>query len=737
MLALSVLSDARRSPGQDADRLRALGELAVAAQGGRPMDEVARAIARLAVGRVADLCLIDVVGEDGRLRRLGAALAGSGQPPALPDPPPVPATALPAATLHVPRLPGTGEAGLPYAPSELQALRSAGVAAIVVIPLISREHAFGRLLLGTRDFRRGLSRRADVEYAETFAGRAALALENAVLSSELSTTERQLEVILNTIDAAITVRAVDGRMVYANQAAADLLRLPDAETVKAHPPGKIMDLFDVYNEAGDPIDLAQLPGTRMLAGEPEPEALLVRNVVRATGEERWLLNKANAVTGPDGRVLMAVNLIEDVTETKRAELGQRLLAAAARQVAEADDPTEAFEAIARAAVPGLADWAGVDVLDESGRIVTVAIAHRDPDKVRLGWRLRRGWPVEPDEEGGIAAVIRTGEPELITEVSDELLVLGARDAEHLEVMRSVGMNSAMVTPIRAGDRVLGALSYVSSTSRRFDDRDLELASDLGRQIGIMLANAQLHAEQAEIARTLQAGLIPQSLPKLEGWQISSAYRAAGRANEVGGDFYDVVRYPGGWAAIIGDVIGKGAEAASLTALARHTADAIIESTGDVAHALRVLNRRLRERGDDFRSLCTLAVLAVPDTGSPMVYSAGHPLPLLSRQGSVIEVGEASPMLGFVDDLEVACTRVEIGPGDQIVLYTDGVLDAVGFEGRFGERGLADAVQAAETQNRDTAAEVIMAAIEGFLSGEQSDDIAILSLTRAGVAAAAT
>src|SRR5204863_6844380 len=111
-------------------------------------------------------------------------------------------------------------------------------------------------------------------------------------------------------------------------------------------------------------------------------------------------------------------------------------------------------------------------------------------------------------------------------------------------------------------------------------------------------HAQLHAEQAHIAHTLQSGLIPDTLPEFNGWKLSAAYRAAGHANEVGGDFYDVVEFDGGWAAIIGDVTGKGAPAAALTALARHTLAAIIIATGDPRYAFEILNRRLREHSGE-------------------------------------------------------------------------------------------------------------------------------------------
>ena len=239
-------------------------------------------------------------------------------------------------------------------------------------------------------------------------------------------------------------------------------------------------------------------------------------------------------------------------------------------------------------------------------------ATSDADDVRS--RLRATWPIDPDAPTGLPEVIRTGQPQLVREITDEMLVAGARDAEHLALLRQIGLTSTMIVPIRAGARILGALSFVSSTSRRFDARDLELACDLGRQAGIFINNAQLHAEQTHIARTLQAGLVPGTLPRLEGWSVSTAYRAAGRANEVGGDFYDVVAFDGGWAAIIGDVVGKGAEAAVLTSLARHTLAAIIESTGDPVQALRVLNQRLRDRDTDYNNLCTIGIVLVTSHG---------------------------------------------------------------------------------------------------------------------------
>jgi GAF domain-containing protein len=723
---------------RDARRMRVLADVAEIAQGGRAVEEMAWALIDVLVPRVVDLCTIDIRTPEGAVRRLAGAAAGApdeGRPllaRTLPDDDG--AQRLPARAVHRAML-SAGEArGLGRDDEERRLFAELGIDSAVTVPLAPRAAPLGALLLATRPPRARLSRADDVEYAETLAGRVGLALDNAILSAELTSAERQLEVILGAVDAAVTVRDRHGRMVYANQAAADLLKLPDPAAVAAQPPGALMARFDVYTEDGQPVDLADLAGTRLLRGETDPAPMIVRNIVKETGEERWLLNKATGVMGADGEILMAVNLIEDITETKRNEIAQRLMVHALRTLTENPDLPAMLQAIADAAVPSLADWAAVSMLHEAGDIQIQALAHRDLEKVRMGWYLNQRWPSEHDESSALARVIRTGEPLLVHEITDEMLERRAQDPEHLGILREVGLNSAMIAPIVSGERILGALSFISCTARRFDERDLALARDLGRQTGVIIDSAELQAAQSHIAQTLQAGLIPRSLPAVEGWALSSAYRAAGRGVEVGGDFYDLLTFEGGWAAIIGDVVGKGAEAAALTALARHTLAAIVEATGDLTFALRVLNRRLRARSDDYRSLCTVAAVLVTSDDQVTIVSAGHPLPVLRRGGEAWPVGRPSPMLGFVEDVELLTTPVEVEPGDQLILYTDGVLDAIRSDERFGEARLLETVRAL-ADGIGGGGERILEAIDSFRDGAQADDIAILSLTREPVPAA--
>src|SRR5216684_7891933 len=134
------------------------------------------------------------------------------------------------------------------------------------------------------------------------------------------------------------------------------------------------------------------------------------------------------------------------------------------------------------------------------------------------------------------------------------------------------MTSALVVPMVARQRTLGAITLVSSTEgRHFDAGDLAKAEELGRRAGLAVDNARLYSERSRVAQTLQASLLPRALPHIPGIELASRFRPAGEGLEVGGDFYDVFPAAGGnWMAVIGDVCGKGAEAAGLTALARYT-----------------------------------------------------------------------------------------------------------------------------------------------------------------------
>jgi PAS domain S-box-containing protein len=613
---------------------------------------------------------------------------------------------------------------------DVEVLRGLKLSAAILIPLRARGRTIGALcaFLGTSE--RMYSTR-DFAFLEIFAGRAAVVLDNAGLTSELSTAEQQLSAVLDGLAAAVTVVDGAGEAVYANRAAVELLRFESAEEFVGAPPAETMKRFVVSDETGEPVSLEQLPGRRALAGEAQPAPLLVRNVVRATGEDRWLLNKASTITDATGRIVRVVNVIEDVTQVKRTELAQRLLAEASEALGSSLDYEATLQRIADVTVPRLADWCGLDLPGPDGLVHSVAVAHGDPQQLALAQRLRSSYPVRLSDPEGLAPVIRTGESLVVAELADEMLTAYAHDEEHLAMLRAVGVASLMIVPLRAGHETLGALTLArTDPARAFDDADLALAQELGRRAGTAVLNARLFTERSAIAATLERGLRPPELHAMAGFEVATYYRAAGAFNEVGGDFYDAFQAEHGWMVVIGDVAGHGAEAAALTALARYTLRSAGQLTGDPTRAVRQLNSTLRDLPR--LSLCTsiCAYLRPDPMATITLANCGHPRPLLLRDTAVQALGEPGPIAGAFDEAEWESTTLELRPGDTVLLLTDGVFDTVGEEGRFGEDRLHETLREAPAGPRELVAH-IAAALDAFRQGDPRDDAALVALQYVG------
>ena len=246
---------------------------------------------------------------------------------------------------------------------------------------------------------------------------------------------------------------------------------------------------------------------------------------------------------------------------------------------------------------------------------------------------------------------------------------------------------------------------------------------------VAVENARLYAERSLIATTLQQSLLPPDLPDIPGFGLASFYRAAGEQNDVGGDFYDAFEVPGGWMVVVGDVAGRGAEAAALTSLSRYTFRTAGKLLGDPIATLLQLNAALRERaGLSLVSVCC-AMLRTADGGGSAadIVLAGHPPAYHVRRGASRPVGVFAPFLGAYERGGWEATTVTLEPGDQLVLYTDGVIDTVGAEDRFGEERLAQTLSGAS--GAADAVRRIERALAGFAYGSQVDDTAVIAVER--------
>jgi serine phosphatase RsbU (regulator of sigma subunit)/PAS domain-containing protein len=739
--AISVLvAQTRERTLRDRRRFELLSAAADVADGRLTLEETATQLCALVVPAFADICVIDVVHEHG-LRRLAAKVSG-------PDPAehearlrrrPLPMGAEPGVGAAVTS--GRSQLLGPFTEDLLQAvsadaddlalLRSLRLRAAISVPLSSRGRGLGALtLLVTADSNRTFAAE-DVRFVEVLAGRVALALDNAGLFTDLQTMESQLTTALANLAEAVTVQNPQGNLIYANQAAADVLGYASPQDLVATPATGIVGQFESFREDGSPLRLTDLPGRRVLAGE-DPEPLVLRIVDKRTGEQRWRMTKASAVRDASGQVKMVVNVFADMTAAKRAELVQRLLAGAGEALSSSRDPHDTLQQLADLCVPELADWCAVSLPDEHGRLVTVAVAHTDPDKVALARRVGQRYPPALNDSSGAAQVFREQTIQTANDITDEMLVAAARDDEHLDALRSLGMRAALVLPMASGGRAIGVLSLVSAESgRTFGDEDIRLASELARRAATAVENARLYTERSNIARTLQMSLLPDEVPAMPGWRTASLYRPAGDENDVGGDFYEAVPLDGAWMLIVGDVTGRGAPAAALTSLMRHTLRTAATLTGSATQAFEKLNRDLVSRSQ--LSLCTAVSLVLRDVeGSAQadVVCAGHPQPILVRGGAAEQIGEYGPVLGaYIDETWEGLT-VDVNPGDVLVLYSDGLIDAAGAQDRFGPERLEQALTGASSASDAVAR--IEEALAHFEVGAQADDIAILAVERIAV-----
>jgi serine phosphatase RsbU (regulator of sigma subunit)/PAS domain-containing protein len=729
----------------EAERRRAdaLADAAALLAGSLDFEETLRVLARLAVPRLADWCFVELLRDDGSIERvaieavnprlLALATEYVRRYPLEPDSP-----------VGSPKVIRTGEPDLqteiPDAvlvaaaqdDEHLGILRGLGFRSWMIVPLRAGGRVIGDLALVSAESGRRFGE-ADLAAAQELADRCGLYLDNARLYGELARARDELEAILAGVADAVTVQGHDGRLTYVNDAAVRLLGYKDRETLLAASPGELAAGFEMLGEDGNPFPLDKLPGRRALAGEVA-EPVIIRYRMRATGEDRWSRVKARPLLAPDGSVAQAINVIEDITDLKQVEETQRLLAEAGRVLAGSLDYEETLHKVAWLAVPALADWCTVDVVGDRG-LERVAVAHADPSKAELAEQLRGVW-IDPGGTVGPAAVLRTGRSELHRHVDEAHYRAAALNPAHREAMLQIGARSnASVSMTVRGQRVGVITLSTAESGRTLGPEQVTVLEELGRRAAVAVDSARVHRQRSAIARTLQESLLPPQLPEIPGIETAALYRAAGEGIDVGGDFYDLFNVSEDeWIAVIGDVCGKGAEAAAVTALARYTIRTAAVRRRSPAAIMRWLNDAMCRADLDGR-FCTIACAHIDTSRTAIRVSialGGHPPVLLRRaSGEVEELGEPGTLLGLVRDPKLEDTHTEIGAGDALVLYTDGIIEARAPERVLGPEDLRAALAAVPGESAQAVVERLSALAVGKEGTPPRDDIAILALRARG------
>jgi serine phosphatase RsbU (regulator of sigma subunit)/anti-sigma regulatory factor (Ser/Thr protein kinase) len=485
--------------------------------------------------------------------------------------------------------------------------------------------------------------------------------------------------------------------------------------------GTFLDLYNKFAERG--ADLAQVQNEPLLSLLTVPLATEGRVTgmlaVAAAEPDRFAdadLARVQQVADQVALPLERARLTEH-DRIRRARLS--FLAEASDLLAGSLDQEKTIALAAQLVVPRLAAWCAALLPDENGQLSPAYVWHADESVADTLTSLLNAAPA----------------PEVRLADGPREWSLGTPAEPVSPAAAELASDPAWCFPLVARDRSLGVFVIGRPRDGALAREAVELAEDLTRRVALALDNARLYSEQLQATNALQRSLLPPELPDIPGVELAAGYEAAGEGNEVGGDFYDVFEAkPGRWRFAIGDVCGKGPEAAAVTGLTRHALRILAREGHDVPTVLERLNALIVDEGSRARFITLIHGELLPATGpgEPARVSlvcAGHPLPLMLRSaGGVEAVADSQPLLGVLDGVAFEQNTFSMAPGDVLLCVTDGVT-----ERRSGNRllddddGLRVLLGGCSELNAGSVVARIRRAVGEFGSEPPTDDLALLVL----------
>jgi serine phosphatase RsbU (regulator of sigma subunit)/PAS domain-containing protein len=379
---------------------------------------------------------------------------------------------------------------------------------------------------------------------------------------------------------------------------------------------------------------------------------------------------------------------------------------------------------ARMLAGDIASWVIVDI-ERAGLLRRQFVIGPPDEPSRELARRVRG--VDPRPGSMPEQVYSAGTPVLLAHADDTGLLGSAPDGTPLLIL--LGATGLLSVPITDGTTVYGALTLARTPGEgRFEIADLGLAEVLGQHLGVAIRVDRMFRQQSVVAEALQGSLLPARLPDVPGLDLSAAYVPASEGLEVSGDFYDVFPVRDAWAVTIGDVCGKGQEAAAMTAAARHAIRVLARWNADPADVLAKVNEVML--AGDYEDRFVTAKLAYLrwDGGRVRVElaSAGHPGPAVVRpDGQVDMLSGGGLPLGLFPDAEPATQELQLGEGDLLFFYSDGVTDARSQDMQYFEDGLADELAGLAGRSAAETTRMIQGLVTAFSADELRDDMTVL------------
>jgi hypothetical protein len=418
-----------------------------------------------------------------------------------------------------------------------------------------------------------------------------------------------------------------------------------------------------------------------------------------------------------------------LAERRLRRSGSDLLAAAGAVFDTSLDHRETMRTIAQTAVPEVAELCVIDLRRADGSIgESVAAAVHGEVAQRLE-QIRRERPLDPEGQHPVARALRSRAPVVVEDLTDPAeMSRVAQSEEHGELILAAGYRSGVVMPLSARGRLLGALSFVHvHHARQYEPDRLALMHDLAERAAMALDNARLYEERVHVAQTLQSSLLPDALPHIDRLELASSYLPAGEGGEVGGDFYDVFEAHSGCWLVVGDVCGKGPEAAAVTALVRHSIRALSFVWDSPARVLGAVNEVML--GHALAARFATAVVArlelACEPARAVIALAGHPAPMLLSPGGPPRALELpGTLLGVREQLRSNDAEIELPVGSTLVLYTDGLLDAGAPQRPLDVSGLERLLAGCARRPEAMVEELERVALANS-GGHRRDDVAIM------------